>query len=109
MGRVNIQVLLRDSSYLVRFLPKNAKTGGSAICVHKDLLPDEAMVTQVVSCQGRDHIVSIRAGCRSLVVVDVHFEPELTLRNLRERLRLITFHWLRARGGKIQRLESDPH
>ena len=47
----------------------------------------------VVTCQGRDHIVNIRSGCQSLVVVNVHFEPDLTLRSLRERLRLITPHW----------------
>ena len=51
------------------------------------------MVTHVVSCQGRDHIVSKRSGDRNLVVVNVHFEPDLTLRNLHERLRLITPHW----------------
>ena len=50
------------------------------------------MVTHVVTCQGRDHIVSIRSGCRNLTVVNFHFEPELTLRSLRERLRLITTH-----------------
>ena len=47
----------------------------------------------MVTCQGRDHIVNVRSGCRSLVVVNVHFEPELTLRSLRGRLRLITPHW----------------
>ena len=56
-------------------------------------MPDEALVTHVVTCQGRDHIVSIRSGCRSLVIANVHFEPELTLRSLRARLRLITPHW----------------
>ena len=44
----------------------------------------------MVTCQGRDHIVSIRSGGRNLVVVNVHFEPDLTLRSLRERQRLIT-------------------
>ena len=37
--------------------------------------------------------MNIRPGCRSLVGVNVHFEPELTLRGLRERLRLISPHW----------------
>ena len=64
--------------------------GGSAIRIHKDLLPDGAMVTHVVTCQGRDHIVS---GDRNLVVVHVHFEPDLTLRRMRERFRLITPYW----------------
>ena len=75
------------------FIPNNANAGGSAIRIHKDLLPDDALVTHVVTCQGRDHVVSIRSGCRSLVIVNVHFEPELTLRSLRARSRRITPHW----------------
>ena len=75
------------------YIPDNANASGSAICIHKDLLPDDAVVTHVVTCQGRDHVVNVRSGCQSLVIVNVHFEPELTLRSLRERLRLITPHW----------------
>ena len=75
------------------FIPGNAKAGGSAICTRKDLLSDDANVTYVITCQGRDHIVNVRSGCRNLVVVNVHFELELTLISLRERLRLITPHW----------------
>ena len=41
----------------------------------------EQLVTFVVTCQGRDHTVNI------------HLEPDLALRNLRERPRLITPHW----------------
>ena len=37
---------------------------------------------------GRDHIVNVQLGGRGLVVLNVHFESELTLRSLRERLRL---------------------
>ena len=33
------------------------------------------------------------SGSSVLVVVNVHFEPDLTLRSLRERLCLITPHW----------------
>ena len=51
------------------------------------------MVTHVVTCQGRDHIVNIRSRCQILVVVNIHFIPELTLRSLRESLRLIIPHW----------------
>ena len=42
----------------------------------------------MVTCQGRDHIVNIRSGCRSPLVVNVHSELELTWRSPRERLRL---------------------
>ena len=33
-----------------------------------------------ITCQGCDHIVSVQSGRQSLVIVNVHFEPELTLR-----------------------------
>ena len=46
--------------------------------------PDGAIVTPVTTCQGRDHIVTIRSGERVLVVVNVHFEPDVVLRDLRE-------------------------
>ena len=67
--------------------------GGSAICIHKDILPEDAVVTHVITCQGRDHVVNVQSGRRNLVVVNVHFELELTLGRLRERLRLIAPHW----------------
>ena len=50
-------------------------------------------MTHIVTCQGRDHIVSFQSEWTNLVIVNVHFEPELTLRRSRERLRLITPHW----------------
>ena len=55
---------------------------GSAILVRKNLLPDD-------TCQGRDHIVTIRSGGGVVVIVNVHFELDLVLRFLRERLRRI--------------------
>ena len=33
----------------------------------------------VITCQGRDHTVCIHSGDSILVIVDVHFEPDLTL------------------------------
>ena len=88
-----IQILAPRFWLYGAFIPNNVNAGGSAICIHKDLLSDEARVTHVVTCQSRDHIVSIRSGGRNLVVVNVHFEPDLTLRSLRERLRLVTPYW----------------
>ena len=75
------------------FIPINLNAGGSAICIHKGLLPSGTMVTHVVTCQGWDHTVNIQSGDRNLVVINVHFELDLTLRNLRERLRFFTAHW----------------
>ena len=88
-----IQVLAPQFRFFGTSLPDNENAGGSAICIHRDLLPEEAIVTYVITCQGRDHLVNIRSGRHNLVIVNVHFEPELTLRQLRGRLRLIQAHW----------------
>ena len=47
----------------------------------------------MITCQGRDHIVNVQSGRKNLVIVNVHFAPKLTLRRLRDRLRLIAPHW----------------
>ena len=75
------------------FNPGNENAGGSAICIHKDILPDDAIVTHMITCPGRDLFANIQSGRQSLVIVNVHFEPEFTLRQLRERIRLINPHW----------------
>ena len=80
-------------SFFGHFIPANESAGGSAICIHKELLSEDAVVTHMITCPGRGHIVSVQSGRQSLVIVNVHFEPELSLRRLRERLRLITPHW----------------
>ena len=65
---------LRDFDRLFgTFLLDNENAGGSAICIHRDLLPEEATVTLVVTCQGLGHLVNIRSGRHSLVIVNVHF------------------------------------
>ena len=76
------------------FFGDNVNTGGSAI-----RLPDHAVVTHETTCQGRDHVVGIRSGESVLVVINVHFEPDFFLRNLRERLRRISLHWPRYLEG----------
>ena len=86
-----IQVLAPRFRLCGTFLPDNENAGGSAICIHRDLLPEEAIVSHVITCQGRDHLVKIQSG-HNLIIVNVHFEPELTLRQ-RDRLRLIHPHW----------------
>ena len=88
-----IQVMAPRFRLFGTFLPDNENAGGSAICIHRDLLPEEAVVTHLITCQGRDHIVNIQSGRQGLVIVNVPFELELTLRQLRERLRLINPRW----------------
>ena len=88
-----IQKLAPRFKFFGTFIPGNENAGGSAICIHNDLSPEDAIVTHTITCQSRDHIVNIRSGQKNLVIVNVHLEPELTLWRLRERLRLITPHW----------------
>ena len=87
-----IQVLGPRFRLFGTFLPDNENAGGSAICIHRNLLPEGAIVTHVVTCQGRD-LVNIRSGQHSLVIVNVHFEPELTLIAATCRLCIIHPHW----------------
>ena len=58
----------------------------------KNLLPDGAIITHVATCQRRDHILTIRSGESVVVIVNVHFEPDLVLMDLRERLRRVSPH-----------------
>ena len=39
-------------------------------------------------------MVTVRSGGSVMVIVNVHFEPNLVLRDLRERSRLISLNWL---------------
>ena len=88
-----IRVLAPRFRFFGSFIPDHENAGGSAICIHIDLLPEEAIVTHLTTCQGRDHFVNIQSGRHNFVIVNVHFEPELTLTQLRGRLRLIHPHW----------------
>ena len=53
-----------------------------------------AIASHEIICRGRDHFVNFRSGQHSLVIVNVHFEPELTLSQLCVRLSIIHSHWL---------------
>ena len=88
-----IQLLAPRFKFFVTFIPGNENAGGSAMYINKELLPEDAIVTHMITCQGRDYIVSRQSGRQSLVIDNVHFESELTLWRLRQRLRLITPHW----------------
>ena len=81
------QILVPQFRVLGTFEPNNLNAGGSAIHIHKNFFFDGAVISHVITCQGRDHTVSIHSGDSILVIVDVHFQADLTLRSLRERLR----------------------
>ena len=55
------------------FLRDNLNAGGSATCIHKKLFLDGAVISHVITCQGRDHIVSIHSGDSILVIVKCPF------------------------------------
>ena len=70
-GRMNSSRLFkcgpRDSRYLVRSLlvtriQEDRPHASTRTCIHKDLLPEDAIVTHVITCQGRDHIVNVQSG-----------------------------------------------
>ena len=88
-----IRVLAPRFLFFGTFIPDNENAGGSAICIHRDFLPEEAIVTHLTTCQCRDHFVNIQSGRHNFVIVNVHLESELILRQLRGRLRLIHPHW----------------
>ena len=67
-----IQVLAPRFRLFDTFFLDNENAGGSAICIHRDL-PEEAIVTHLVTCHGRDHLVRIQTGRHNLLVVNVHF------------------------------------
>ena len=75
------------------FIPDNENAGRSVVCIHEDPPPEDAIVTHVIARQGPDHILNVLSGRKNLVIVNVHIEPELTLRHLRERLHFTTPHW----------------
>ena len=120
-----VRVLQTQFRLFGTFMLHNINEGGSALLIRKNLLPDDAVVSHVTTCQGCDHVVTIRSGESVLVIINVHFETDLTLRNLRERQRRIASHWPRyleglgvivgdlnickTRGRKIQREESSFH
>ena len=90
-----VQVLVPQFSLFGTFMPNTVNADGSAILIRKNLLPDGAIFTHVATCQGRDHMVTIRSGESVMLIVNDHFEPDLVLRDLRERLRRISPHWHR--------------
>ena len=47
------------------FFTENENVGGSAICIHRDILPEEATVTHLITCQG---LVNIQFGRHNLVM-----------------------------------------
>ena len=53
-----IQVLATQFQFFGTFIPDDENAGGSAICIHRDLLPEGAVVSYVITCQGRAVIIS---------------------------------------------------
>ena len=76
------------------FIPGNENAGGyRPYASTRTFLAEDVLFTHVITCQGRAHVVNVQSRRKNLVIVNVHFEPELPLRRSRERLRLITPPW----------------
>ena len=60
---------LRDSSYLVRSFLVTRMQEDRTYASARSFLPENAIVTHRVTCQGRDHLVNVQSGRQSLVIV----------------------------------------
>ena len=60
-----IQVLATQFQFFGTCIPDNENVGGSAICIHRDHLPEGAIVSHVITCQGRVDLVNIQSGRQS--------------------------------------------
>ena len=88
-----VQVLAPRFKFFDTFIPDNENARGSSTCIHKDLLREDSIETHMITHEGRDHIVNMTSGRKRLVIVNVHYEPELILRRSRGKLRFIAPHW----------------
>ena len=57
-----IQVLGPRFKLFGTFLPDNENAAESAICILRDIVLEGAIVTHVITCQGRDHLVKVQLG-----------------------------------------------
>ena len=103
-----LQVLHTQFRMFRTFVTDNVNAAGSAIFIPEHILSDHAVVTHDVTCQGRDDIIRLQSGENASVVINVHFEPDLILRSLREKLRRIASHWPRYPEG-FRNIFGDLH
>ena len=75
------------------FINGQVNAGGFAILTRKALLHGDSLFTHVVTQHGRDHIVKIHSGDKSVMIASYHMELGSSLRNIRERLQLVATHW----------------
>ena len=66
---------LRDFGSLGILFLKTQTREDQLFVFTRDLLPEEAIVTNLATCQGRDHFVNTQSGKHNFVIVNVHFEP----------------------------------
>ena len=62
-----LQVLHSHFRMFGTFIPDNVNAGGSAILIHKGLLPDHAVIAHGTTQQERDHVIRIRTDESALV------------------------------------------
>ena len=75
------------------FVEDQVNAGGSAMLVRKYPLEGGSVLEHVVTHVGRDHLITIRAEIKSLMIASVHLEPGSNLTDLRGRTRAIHEDW----------------
>ena len=81
------------------FVDVQANARVSEILIQQALLEGEKFLTRVVTHMDRDHLITLSAEHRSLMIANVHLELRSNLRNFRGRLREIHEHWPRYSAG----------
>ena len=99
----NVDIVLGRATWMKfgTFTPENVNSGGSVILARKDILGPGTTVDQKEIFPARDYLVRIRQIDCSCTVINLHYQPEGTLQELRRRLRAA------AKGCRIPWLQLE--
>ena len=75
------------------FTPGNVHSRGSVILIRKDILGPGTTIEHEEIFPGGDHLVRFRQLDCSCTVINLHYQPEGTLQELRQRLRAAAAMW----------------
>ena len=92
---LNIDTVLDRALWLKfgTFTTVNVNSGGSVILARTDTFGLVTMIEQEETFPGRDHLVRIWQVGDSCTVINLHYQPEGTLQELRRRLRAAAALW----------------
>ena len=98
---MNIAVVLDRNAWLIFFFNSwNVNAGGSVFLALRGILGPNAIFEHEEIFPGRDHLVRIRQRDRSWTIIDLHYQPEDSLQELRRRLRAAAAVWFNYPEGK---------